>query len=168
MGKAPAMAECLFCFSLPCQCARIARKAAQPSSRRTKILDDAEELAKPKSPPAATEQAPKAQSRRFSALDAMRAASAEQPPVLRTPAPVAPARAPLRARNAPAVPITPAIPPDPVERESAQFVGDLGIMDYAEHLLRVGLGAVPVDQKYSNGALETRARRIRERLKHVD
>lgn len=147
-------------------CARLSRQRQQvrPKTRLTQILDDAEDLGAP----AAVEQAPKAQSRRFSALDAMRAASAEQPPVLRTPAPVAPARAPLRARNAPAVPITPAIPPDPVERESAQFVGDLGIMDYAEHLLRVGLGAVPVDQKYSNGALETRARRIRERLKHVD
>lgn len=151
MGKAPALAPCLFCNELPCVCAKRTRvTAAKPRTRVAAAPD--------------VPAAPVASRRRFDATDAMRIAAVDSPLVARVPPSPPRPSAPVRARVSAPDTIAPARVVAPVEADSIQAQRDSDIMNYAVHLIRVGLGGRLLDEKASNGALERRAALVRSRL----
>ena len=134
MGRAPALAACMFCDSLPCECAKRAREANKvaPVKRERKPVIKPEPTVVE-----ITQSAPIATRKRFDALAAMKAASASKssPVVPAATAPVAP------VATEPVVPVvfTPTMAERPVEAKPEEMPDD-PVLDYATNLIRIQLG----------------------------
>ena len=166
MGKAPALAECMFCEKLPCQCAKNRAAARRAASKPLKVAKptkpveqpDTDQLA-PIEPPA--NHAPVASRRRFDARSAMAAEAATEAGSVT----VSPVSVPVPPEPVTPLLFRPTMAPRTVQAKPAQVEsGSSAIMAYAEHLVKVALGGVPVDQPSGVNALAARAAEIRARF----
>jgi len=133
MGKAPALAPCLFCGEMPCVCAKRTRAAAKSAPVREAFT-----------PTAPT--APTASRRRFDATDAMREASTVSPVGVRIPAPVARPVRPVDGRSPVPLPGSADTLPAILEARQTQAQQDSDAMDNAVRLVRVALGGRVIDE----------------------